>query len=359
MSTAVNTSLTPGPISGSDPRWAAVLARDPRADGTFYYAVRTTGVYCRPSCPSRRAKPEHMLFFGTRAAAERSGFRACLRCKPDQPPLAAQHAEKVAAACRQIEGAERPPSLAELARAAKLSPFHFHRLFRAITGLTPKTYAAAHRAKRVRTELQRSATVTAAIFDAGFESGGQFYASSTRLLGMRPSDYRAGGRDTQIRFAIGQCSLGAILVARTAKGICAILLGEDADSLVRELQDRFAQAQLIGGDAEFEQWVAKVVGLVEQPAVGLDLPLDVRGTAFQMRVWQALMQIPSGSTASYTEIARRIGAPKSVRAVAQACAANPLAVAIPCHRVVRTDGALSGYRWGVARKRALLNREAG
>jgi AraC family transcriptional regulator of adaptative response/methylated-DNA-[protein]-cysteine methyltransferase len=359
MSTAVNTNPMPGPISGSDPRWAAVLARDPHADGTFYYAVRTTGVYCRPSCASRRAKPEHVLFFGTRAAAEQAGFRACLRCRPDQPPLAAQHAEKVAAACRQIEAAERPPSLAELARAAKLSPFHFHRVFRAITGLTPKAYAAAHRAKRVRTELRRSATVTAAIFDAGFESGGQFYASSTRLLGMRPSDYRAGGRDTQIRFAIGQCSLGAILVARTAKGICAILLGENADSLVRELQDRFAQAQLIGGDAEFEQWVAKVVGLVEQPAVGLDLPLDVRGTAFQMRVWQALMQIPSGSTASYTEIARRIGAPKSTRAVAQACAANPLAVAIPCHRVVRTDGALSGYRWGVARKRALLDREAG
>jgi AraC family transcriptional regulator, regulatory protein of adaptative response / methylated-DNA-[protein]-cysteine methyltransferase len=359
MSTAVNTSLTPGPINGPDPRWAAVLARDPHADGTFYYAVRTTGVYCRPSCASRRARPEHVLFFGTRAAAEQSGFRACLRCKPDQPPLAAQRAEKVAAACRQIEAAERPPNLAELARAAKLSPFHFHRLFRAITGLTPKAYAAAHRAKRVRTELQRSATVTAAIFDAGFESGGQFYASSTRLLGMRPSDYRAGGRDTQIRFAIGQCSLGAILVARTAKGICAILLSEDADSLVRELQDRFAQAKLIGGDADFEQWVAKVVGLVEQPAVGLGLPLDVRGTAFQMRVWQALMQIPSGSTASYTEIARRIGAPKSARAVAQACAANPLAVAIPCHRVVRTDGSLSGYRWGVARKRALLDREAG
>ncbi len=359
MSTAVNTSPMPDPISGSDPRWAAVLARDPRADGTFYYAVRTTGVYCRPSCASRRAKPEHVLFFGTRAAAEQSGFRPCLRCKPDQPPLAAQRAEKIAAACRQIEAAERPPSLAELAHAAKLSPFHFHRLFRAITGLAPKAYAASHRAKRVRTELRRSATVTAAIFDAGFESGGQFYASSTRLLGMRPSDYRAGGRDTQIRFAIGQCSLGAILVARTAKGICAILLGEDADSLVRELQDRFARAKLIGGDAEFEQWVAKVVGLVEQPAVGLDLPLDVRGTAFQMRVWQALMQIPSGSTASYTEIARRIGAPKSVRAVAQACAANPLAVAIPCHRVVRTDGALSGYRWGVARKRALLDREAG
>jgi AraC family transcriptional regulator, regulatory protein of adaptative response / methylated-DNA-[protein]-cysteine methyltransferase len=358
MNSVVNISSAPGLISESDPRWAAVLARDPHADGMFFYAVRTTGVYCRPSCASRRAKPEHVLFFGNRAAAERSGFRPCLRCKPDQPPLAAQHAEKVAAACRQIEASERPPRLAELARAAKLSPFHFHRLFRAITGLTPKAYAAAHRAKRVRTELQRSATVTAAIFDAGFESGGQFYANSSRLLGMRPSDYRAGGRDTRIRFAIGQSSLGAILVAKTAKGICAILLGDDADALVRELQDRFAQANLIGGDAEFEQWVAKVVGLVEQPAVGLALPLDVRGTVFQMRVWQALMQIPPGSTASYTEIARRIGAPKSARAVAQACAANPLAVAIPCHRVVRTDGALSGYRWGIARKRALLDREA-
>ncbi|HEX9138384.1 MAG TPA: bifunctional DNA-binding transcriptional regulator/O6-methylguanine-DNA methyltransferase Ada [Steroidobacteraceae bacterium] len=359
MSTVTNTNPSPGPISGSDPRWAAVLARDPQADGTFYYAVRTTGVYCRPSCASRRAKPEHVLFFPTRATAEQAGFRPCLRCKPEQPSLASLHAEKVAAACRQIEASERPPNLAQLAGVAKLSPFHFHRLFRGITGLTPKAYAAAHRAKRVRTELRRSATVTAAIFDAGFESGGQFYANSNRLLGMRPSDYRAGGRDAKIHFAIGQCSLGAILVAKTAKGICAILLGDDADSLVRELQDRFAQAKLIGGDAEFEQWVAKVVGLVEQPAVGLDLPLDVRGTAFQMRVWQALVQIPSGTTATYTEIARRIGAPKSARAVAQACAANPLAVAIPCHRVVRNDGALSGYRWGVARKRTLLDREAG
>ena len=348
----------PEPISGSDPRWAAVLARDASADGTFFYGVRTTGVYCRPSCASRRPKADHVMFFGTPAAAELAGYRPCLRCKPDQPSLAAQHGAKVAAACRLIETAERPPSLAELARAAALSPFHFHRIFRAATGLTPKAYAAAHRAKRLRTELRRTGTVTEAIFESGFESGGQFYTHATRLLGMRPSEYRAGGRDAQIRFAIGQCSLGAILVAGTDKGICSILLGDDAESLVRELQDRFARARLIGGDPDFEQWVAKVVGLVEHPAVGMHLPLDLRGTAFQMRVWQALIEIPPGSTASYTDIARRIGAPQSARAVAQACAANPLAIAIPCHRVVRTDGALSGYRWGVARKRALLERES-
>jgi AraC family transcriptional regulator of adaptative response/methylated-DNA-[protein]-cysteine methyltransferase len=239
-----------------------------------------------------------------------------------------------------------------------MSAYHFHRVFKAVTGLTPRAYAAAHRVARVQRELARSATVTDAIFDAGFNSGGRFYATSNEMLGMTPTDYRAGGARSEIRFAIGECSLGSILVAKSAKGVCAILLGDDPDALVRDLQDRFARATLIGADAQFEALVAKVVGFVEAPAVGLDLPLDVRGTAFQQRVWQALRKIPAGSTASYREIATIIGAPKAVRAVAQACASNPIAVAIPCHRVVRHDGALSGYRWGVERKRALLEREA-
>jgi AraC family transcriptional regulator of adaptative response/methylated-DNA-[protein]-cysteine methyltransferase len=260
--------------------------------------------------------------------------------------------------CRRIERADTALSLTALASEAALSPYHFHRLFKTVTGLTPKAYAAQHRAKRVRHELTRSSTVTEAIFDAGFNSGGRFYAKSNEVLGMTPTDYRAGGARSQIHFAVGQCSLGSILVAKSQIGVCAILLADDADQLVRDLQDRFPRAQLIGGDSDFEQWVAKVVGFVEAPAVGLDLPLDVRGTAFQQRVWQALRKIPAGTTASYSDIARRIGAPKSVRAVAQACAANAIAVAIPCHRVVRTDGALSGYRWGVERKRALLAREA-
>jgi AraC family transcriptional regulator of adaptative response/methylated-DNA-[protein]-cysteine methyltransferase len=239
-----------------------------------------------------------------------------------------------------------------------MSPYHFHRVFKAITGLTPRAYAAAHRAERVRRELGRSRTVTEAIFDAGFNSGGRFYATADELLGMTPTDYRAGGARNEIRFAVGECSLGSILVAQSTKGVCAILLGDDPDELARDLQDRFPRADLIGADGEFEKLVAKIVGFVEAPAVGLDLPLDVRGTAFQQRVWQALRKIPAGATASYSDIARRIGAPKSVRAVAQACAANAIALAIPCHRVVRNDGALSGYRWGVERKRALLAREA-
>jgi AraC family transcriptional regulator of adaptative response/methylated-DNA-[protein]-cysteine methyltransferase len=342
----------------SDPRWTAVQSRDAEADGSFVYSVRTTGVYCRPSCPARAARPENVAFHATAAEAERAGFRACLRCKPDQMSLAVRSAAVVADLCRVIEAAEQPPTLAELARHAQMSPHHLHRVFKSVTGLTPKAYARAHRARRVREELGRSGTVTSAIYGAGYNSGGRFYADAGQLLGMTPTSYRAGGAGAEIRFAIGQCSLGAILVARSERGVCAILMGDDPDVLVRDLQDRFAQARLVGGDAAFEQWVAQVIGFVEVPRTGLHLPLDLRGTAFQQRVWQALRDIPSGQTASYTEIADRIGAPKAVRAVAQACAANPLAVAIPCHRVVRSDGSLSGYRWGVERKRALLEREA-
>lgn len=346
-----------GPV-GHDPRWASVVARDRAADGTFFYSVKTTGVYCRPSCAARRPNPANVGFHSTAADAERAGFRACRRCRPDQPPLAHVHAAAVAEICRAIEAADETPRLADLAQRAGLSPYHFHRIFRTVTGVTPRAYGEAHRTKRVRAELSKPAkSVTEAIYDAGFNSGGRFYESSDRLLGMTPTTYRAGGADTEIRFAVGECSLGAILVAQSARGVCAILLGDDPDALVRELQDRFPRATLVGGDAGFEQVIARVIGFVERPASGLDLPLDVRGTAFQQRVWQALRQIPPGATASYSEIAKRIGVDGGARAVAQACGANPLAVAIPCHRVVRTDGALSGYRWGVERKRVLLGRE--
>lgn len=339
-------------------RWAAVVSRDSEADGQFFYSVKTTGVYCRPSCAARLANRRNVAFHLTPADAEAAGFRPCKRCRPTEGSLAERYAETVAQACRAIEAAETPPNLAELAQGASLSPHHFHRIFKAVAGVTPKAYAAAHRGQRVREELVRSGTVTEAIYDAGFNSGGRFYEQSAQVLGMTPTRFRKGGERTTIRFAIGQCSLGAILVASTDKGVCAILLGDDPDALVRDLQDRFDRAELIGGDAGFEDLVAKVVGLVERPGQGLDLPLDVRGTAFQQRVWQALRDIRSGDTASYSDIAAAIGAPKAVRAVAQACAANNLAVAIPCHRVVRNDGALSGYAWGVERKRALLDREA-
>lgn len=340
-----------------DPRWAAVVARDPRADGQFVYAVKTTGVYCRPSSLARLPKPQNVEFFDTAEAAEAAGYRPSKRASRDQSEIAAQHAATVAAACRQIEAAENLPQLNELAQAAGLSSFHFHRVFKAATGLTPKGYAAAHRSRRVRQHLADGSSVTEALYDAGFNSNSRFYETADQLLGMKPGDFRAAGQNNDIRFAVGQCSLGAILVAQSARGICAILLGDDPHQLVCDLQDQFRRANLIGADAEFEQLIAHVVGFIEAPAIGLDLPLDVRGTAFQERVWQALCEIPVGSTASYADIAQRIGSPKAVRAVAQACGANSLAVAIPCHRVVRSDGNLSGYRWGVERKRELLSRE--
>lgn len=340
-----------------DARWASVVSRDSSADGQFFFSVETTGVYCRPSCSARRANPKNVRFHRSAADAEAAGFRPCKKCQPDQPSQAERYAAMVTAACRSIEATEEQPTLAALAAAAGLSRYHFHRVFRAITGVTPKGYGAAHRAQRVRDQLAVTATVTEAIYGAGFNSSSRFYEKSQDMLGMTPTAWRAGGVAATTRFAIGVCSLGSILVARSARGICAILLGDDPDALLRELQNRFPKANLIGGDSAFEELVAYVVGFVEAPHLGLDLPLDVRGTAFQQRVWQALLAIPAGSTASYTEIARKIGAPRAVRAVAAACAANPLAVAIPCHRVVRSDGALAGYRWGVERKRALLERE--
>jgi len=340
-----------------DPRWAAILARDPKADTLFVYGVKTTGVYCRPSSASRLPRPENIEFFDTPAQAEAAGYRASKRAAGDQTQLAAQHAQLVADACRHIEQADTPPSLNVLALQANLSPFHFHRVFKAVTGLTPKGYASAHRSRKVRDSLKASHSVTDALYDAGFNSNSRFYASANQLLGMTPSDYKAGGTNNAILFAVGQCSLGAILVAQSARGVCAILLGDDPDQLVRDLQDQFPKAELVGADQRFEQLVAQVVGFIEAPALGLDLPLDLRGTAFQERVWQALRDIPPGSTASYAQIAKRIGAPTSFRAVAQACGANSLAVAIPCHRVVRSNGELSGYRWGVERKQQLLARE--
>lgn len=341
-----------------DPRWAALAARSVAADGTFFYSVRTTGVYCRPSCGARLPRPENVRFHATREEAERAGFRPCKRCRPDRASLAEQHAATVTEICRLIETSSRVPALDALAARAGMSPFHFHRVFKAVTGLTPRAYAAAHRGERVRRELGKAPTVTAAIYDSGYSSNGRFYGESEQMLGMTPTEYRAGGARAEIRFAVGECSLGSILVARSERGVCAIFLGDDPDALTRELQDRFPRATLIGADPAFEDVVAKVVGLIEAPGTGVDLPLDVRGTAFQQRVWRALREIPAGSTASYREIASRIGAPRAVRAVAHACAVNPVAVAIPCHRVVRSDGGLAGYRWGVERKRELLEREA-
>jgi AraC family transcriptional regulator of adaptative response/methylated-DNA-[protein]-cysteine methyltransferase len=277
--------------------------------------------------------------------------------RPEVPTRDARLAA-IERACRLIEATDETPSLAALASTAGLSAWHFHRVFKGATGVTPKEYAAAQRARRARAALESGRSVTDAIYEAGFGSSGRFYEASDRMLGMTPTQYRAGGATTEIRFAVGACSLGLALVGQTARGVCAILLGDSASSLRAELGRRFPRARLVAGDREFEAVVARVVACVETPRLGLDLPLDVRGTAFQHRVWRALREIPVGTTATYGEVARRIGAPRAVRAVASACGANPVAVAIPCHRVVREDGGLGGYRWGLPRKRALLSRES-
>jgi AraC family transcriptional regulator of adaptative response/methylated-DNA-[protein]-cysteine methyltransferase len=340
-----------------DWRWQSLVRKDERADGLFWYSVKTTGVYCRPSCPARLPKRENVAFHDSTQNAEKAGFRACKRCGPKGSGLAGQHAEAVTTACRMIKEADEFPSLNELAVAVKMSPGYFHRLFKTATGLTPKDYANAHRADRVKRALPKLETVTQAIYDAGFNSNGRFYAGSSKMLGMKPKEYREGGAGNTIRFAIAECSLGSILIASSEKGVCAILMGDDPEALARDLQDQFPKANLIGGDDRYEKLVAKVVGFIEAPRIGLDLPLDIRGTAFQQRVWKELQRIPAGKTVCYSEVANRIGSPNSARAVAQACGANALAVAIPCHRVVRNNGDISGYRWGVDRKRALLARE--
>ncbi|HEU4372684.1 MAG TPA: bifunctional DNA-binding transcriptional regulator/O6-methylguanine-DNA methyltransferase Ada [Telluria sp.] len=353
----MNAAIEPPTFTTDEERWDAVRRRDALADGQFWYSVSSTGVYCRPSCGARPALRRNVRFHASCLEAEQAGFRACLRCKPDQPPLAERHAQAVAQACRLIDAAEEAPDLDSLAQASGMSRFHFHRVFKAHTGITPRAYAAAGRSQRLHQGLAQAPSVTDALYAAGFNSSGRFYAAADGVLGMTPTAFRAGGSGASIRFAVGACSLGAILVAATDKGICAILMGDDPDQLARDLQDRFPQAELRGAEADFEATVATVVGFVESPAIGFDLPLDVRGTAFQQRVWQALRAIPAGSTVSYAELAERVGLPSGARAIARACAANPVAVAIPCHRVVRQDGSISGYRWGVERKAALLKRE--
>jgi len=341
-----------------DPRWAAIMARDASADGRFVYSVRTTGVYCRPSCAARRARLENVSFHATCADAERAGFRPCLRCKPNGPSPKEQIATKIAAVCRVIEDAEERPTLQKLAEFAGWSTYYTQRVFKASTGVSPAEYAAAHRGKRIHRTLKEERTVTDAIYAAGYSSSSRFYETATPLLGMTPSHYREGGSGENIAFATGKCSLGSVLVARSERGICAILLGDDPQQLTKDLSGRFPSAKITHAETEFKGLLGNVIQLVDSPRTAIDLPLDIKGTAFQRRVWQALRKIPAGSTATYSDISKSIGAPKSVRAVARACAENPIAVAIPCHRAIAKDGSLAGYRWGLARKRKLLDREA-
>lgn len=349
--------MKPMMIDTDERRWQAVCERDARADGQFVFAVLTTGVCCRPTCRSRRALRENVRFYPDVATAQAEGFRPCKRCQPEKSDPQQQKVEKVAAACRLLEQ-ETPMTLEALARQAALSPFHFHRLFKSVTGMTPKAWQQAWRARRLREALGQAEKITDAALSAGFPDNSSYYQQADAALGMTARQFRRGGEDLDITWVCGDGPLGRCLVAESERGVCAVLPGESDALLCAELASLFPNARLHPGDEAFRQRVAQVFSHLDDHRQPFSLPLDLRGTAFQLQVWQALRQIPAGETRSYRQVAQSIGRPRAVRAVASACAANKLALVIPCHRVVREDGALSGYRWGTARKALLLAREA-
>lgn len=348
--------MTSQTLHTDEDRWQAVLNRDAEADGQFVFAVQTTGIFCRPSCRARHALRHNVRFYPDANAAQAAGFRPCKRCQPNALAPEQQKIDKVAYACRLLEQ-ESPITLDALAQAVAVSPYHFHRMFKSVTGMTPKAWQQAWRAQRLRESLSEGDTVTQAVLAAGFPTSSSYYRHADEMLGMSAKTYRQGGKATEIHYATGECSLGCCLVAISERGICAVLLGDDEPALIDELQRSFPAARFLPADAAFSQQIAAVVASLNQPTTALSLPLDIRGTAFQQQVWQALRAIPVGETRSYQQVAQSIGNPQAVRAVASACAANRLAILVPCHRVVRGDGSLSGYRWGVARKAALLQRE--
>ena len=351
-------SMTPILDLTDEWKWDAVVQRIRPVDDGFFYAVKTTGVFCRPSCPSRLPNRKNVVFFPTTDAAERAGFRACKRCEPNAAFAPSPGVDAVIRACQLIDEAVETPTLNELAEAVSLSPSHFQRVFKKSVGVAPKAYASAVRGRRFKEVLRQGGTVTRAIHASGFGSSGRGYEALGETLGMTPAEYRGGGAGRVVRFAVVECALGWVAVAATERGVCLIELGDSRDDLRAEVSARFPRADLKEGDPGLDHWVNRVVSLIEVPGQGFDLPLEIRGTAFQRQVWEALRAIPAGEVATYSEIARRIEQPAAVRAVAGACAANQLAVVIPCHRVVRSGGGLGGYRWGVARKQQLLDREA-
>ena len=335
-------------------KWQQVMARDARQDGRFVFAVRTTGVYCRPSCPSRRPRRDSVEFFGTPNEAECAGYRACLRCKPTEISSQARY---VTRARQLLDNAEGVMTLADLSRRVGLSPFHLQRLFKRATGLSPREYQSARRMQHVKSGLRHGSDVTTALYDAGFGSPSRLYEKAPQQLGMTPGEYRRGGAGATIRFAIAPTPLGRMLVAATERGLCAVRFGENAADLERDLRREFHAAEMHRDEGAMQRYVEPLLAAIGGENTSIDLPLDVRATAFQMKVWGQLRQIPRGETRSYSEVAREIGEPAAVRAVARACASNPVALAVPCHRVVRGDGDLAGYRWGVERKKKLLQHE--
>jgi AraC family transcriptional regulator, regulatory protein of adaptative response / methylated-DNA-[protein]-cysteine methyltransferase len=345
-----------------DPRWARVQARDRSADGAFFYAVKTTGVFCRPSCAARAPKLENVLFFHTAAEAQQAGFRACLRCRPLAAPGRDAATEKMKQVAEFIRAhAHEPLPLARLAAQASLSPAHLQRTFKAIIGVTPKDFQAAERIRTFKSRLRGGDSILSATFDTGYGSTSRIYERVDGGLGMTPSAYRAGGAGEAIRYAVRETSLGLLMMAATERGVCFVQFGGHTEALLAQLTAEFPQAVIepstAGAAAPLDLWINALNDHLSRSGPRPDLPLDLRGTAFQIKVWRFLLSVKPGMVVSYTEVAQGVGAPKAVRAAASACAANRLAILVPCHRALRADGGLGGYRWGLDRKRALLDAE--
>jgi AraC family transcriptional regulator of adaptative response/methylated-DNA-[protein]-cysteine methyltransferase len=337
-------------------RWRAVAARDSSADGLFVYAVRSTGVYCRPSCPSRRPRPDRVVFYDSTGEARRAGYRACLRCRPDEPAVD-PWSDRIRRACVYLANVEGHPLLAKLAARLGGSPYHLQRNFKRLVGVSPREYAEAVRLRKVKRQLRQGSDVTGAMMDAGYGSSSRFYERAASKLGMSPSAYRRGAAGIEIRYTIEQSPLGRLLVAATPRGVCAVALGTSDAELMRALRAEYPGAVIVADSGALSRWTNAILDHLQARQTRLELPLDVKATAFQWRVWQALARIPYGETRTYGEVARSIGRPRAVRAVARACATNPVALAIPCHRVVPRGGGIGGYRWGAARKKRLLESE--
>jgi AraC family transcriptional regulator of adaptative response/methylated-DNA-[protein]-cysteine methyltransferase len=342
----------------SEACWEAVLERDRSFDGRFFFGVRSTGIYCRPSCPARRPRREQVVFFRIPEAAERAGFRSCRRCRPRNASITDPQVEMVRRACLYIETHfDESPTLDDLSTYAGVSPYHLQRVFKRIAGITPRQYAEATRLDLFKTSVRKGATVTGAMYDAGYGSSSRLYERAPAQLGMTPADYRRGGRGVRISYTIAGCLLGRLLVGGTSKGICSVRLGDSDAELEANLRSEFSSADITRDDGALNGWVEQLLNHLAGIRPHLDLPLDVQATAFQWSVWEKLREIPYGSTRSYSEVAREMGRPTATRAVARACATNPVALVIPCHRVVREDKSLGGYRWGIERKEKLLDHE--